>query len=132
MMEYSTKLKQLARERPGFGELLHYDHLLDGRNRKCGDHLKLYIQMHHGKLVDLKYQGDACALCMASASLMIETLRGSSLAETLESYQALQQVLKGNKTTTEFQMFSGWAGKTMRSGCIDLPWKTLFQLDEPW
>ena len=132
VIQYSTKLKQLAKEKPGYGKLHHYDALLKRKNRKCGDKLELYIQKHCGKIVDLTYCGDACALCLASASLMTELVKGADIKAVDSLYDTLQNVLSGKEEDSPLSVFSHWSGKVMRKGCIELPWQTLFQLEEPW
>lgn len=53
-------------------------------NESCIDNLDLYILMEEGKIKDIKFQGEACAISTSSTSIMITNLIGKTIAETLE------------------------------------------------
>src|SRR5579862_4000516 len=48
-----------------------------GNNPVCGDRVTVYAQVSpDGKLSDVAFDGKACAICMASSSMMTEAVRG--------------------------------------------------------
>ncbi len=53
-------------------------------NESCIDNLDLYILMEEGKIKDIKFQGEACAISTSSTSIMITNLIGKTIAEALE------------------------------------------------
>jgi nitrogen fixation NifU-like protein len=68
----------------------------EGANSLCGDRLRVQVIARDGKIVDAKFTADACALCIASASLLTDGVRGSALTEVRAFDQAwLQAALDG-------------------------------------
>ena len=61
-----------------------------GFNPLCGDRLTLYIQASEGKITDVSFDGDGCAISMASASLMAEAIKGMSIEEEEEEEKEQQ------------------------------------------
>ncbi len=50
-----------------------------GDNPLCGDRMELFLALDEdGSIADAAFQGRGCAISMASASLMTETVRGKS------------------------------------------------------
>ena len=51
-----------------------------GHNPMCGDQLSVYLSLDGGGIIeDAAFEGKGCAISLASASLMTETLRGRRL-----------------------------------------------------
>ncbi|HVA83162.1 MAG TPA: SUF system NifU family Fe-S cluster assembly protein [Candidatus Aquilonibacter sp.] len=50
-------------------------------NVSCGDTITVYLKMNDGKVEDIKFEGDGCAISMASASMITDFIKGKSLAE---------------------------------------------------
>jgi nitrogen fixation NifU-like protein len=53
----------------------------EGANPLCGDRIRIRLRVENGTIVDAKFTADACILCIASASVLTERLRGLSLAD---------------------------------------------------
>ena len=53
-----------------FGRLDPADAHADGHNPLCGDRLSISLRREGDRLSDLKFEGNGCAISMASASLM--------------------------------------------------------------
>lgn len=53
-----------------------------GDNPMCGDRMELFLKLDGaGRIADAAFQGRGCAISMASASLMTETVKGKSAAQ---------------------------------------------------
>ncbi len=77
-----------------FGKLTHYNHDADGYNPLCGDRLHLYLDVDDdGIIQNLSFEGEGCAISVASASLMTETLKGVPLSEFHEKFDRFQQMV---------------------------------------
>jgi nitrogen fixation NifU-like protein len=50
----------------------------DGANPLCGDRIRIQLLLCDGVVVDARFTADACALCIASASLLTEHVRGQA------------------------------------------------------
>ena len=60
----------------------------DGHNPLCGDIVKVYLRIEDGVIEEISFQGDGCAICTASTSLMTESVKGKSVAEVKRSSKA--------------------------------------------
>lgn len=50
-------------------------------NPSCGDTLSLALSIEKGILTDIRFSGSGCAISLAGASLLTQTLKGKSLEE---------------------------------------------------
>ena len=53
-----------------FGRLPQPTHEARGRNPQCGDDVQVQLRMDAGTLRDIRFSGQGCAICIASASMM--------------------------------------------------------------
>ena len=53
-------------------------------NRSCHDEVKVMVKIEDSKIRDIRFDGEACAICISSASIMVETLIGKSVDEADE------------------------------------------------
>ena len=53
-------------------------------NTSCIDEVNVQIKIEDGKVVDVRFDGEACAMCTSSASIMVETLIGKTVDELKE------------------------------------------------
>ena len=114
-----------------FGELKSATHSSEGYNPMCGDRIKVYIELEEDKLKDIKFTGESCAICMASASLMTERVKQKTTAEASESFTNFQQLLKdGQKEDSKSKLgkliiFDSLSRYPARIKCANLGWHTL-------
>jgi len=59
-----------------FGPLPGATHRADGRNPHCGDELSVSLLREGDRIVEVRFQGQGCAISKASASLMTVALSG--------------------------------------------------------
>jgi len=59
-----------------FGELPQHDHDAREVNPLCGDELGVQITVADGRIADLRFQGQGCAISQAAASIASEELIG--------------------------------------------------------
>jgi molybdenum cofactor cytidylyltransferase len=53
----------------------------EGANRLCGDRVRIELRLDRGRVVDARFTANACALCVASASVLTELAVGAPLDE---------------------------------------------------
>lgn len=58
------------------GRLDRPDASVEGANPLCGDRVRVELRAEHGTIADARFTADACALCVAAASLLTERVRG--------------------------------------------------------
>jgi nitrogen fixation NifU-like protein len=56
----------------------------EGANPLCGDRIRVELRGDSGRVIEARFTADACALCIASASLLTERARGMSAADALK------------------------------------------------
>lgn len=54
----------------------------EGANPLCGDRIRVELQVRDGAIIAAGFTADACAICIASASVLTERVRGMRLADT--------------------------------------------------
>jgi nitrogen fixation NifU-like protein len=121
-----------------FGRLDPADAHADGHNPLCGDRLTITVRREGDRLSDLKFEGNGCAISMASASLMTEAVKGRSRAEIGALFQRMHGLLTGapdpgratNGGTAALDLgklaaLSGVREFPVRVKCASLCWHTL-------
>jgi len=77
-----------------FGKLANYNHEADGYNPLCGDKLHIYLNVNDDGLIEeVAFEGEGCAISVASASLMTEALKGKPLSEFKGKFEAFQHMV---------------------------------------
>jgi nitrogen fixation protein NifU and related proteins len=102
-----------------------------GHNPLCGDELVLYLDIQNDRIVDVRFQGQGCAIFTASASLMTEALKGKTLDEVGHLLGSMHLLLTGNLSESDqeslgkLQVLKGVKEFPVRVKCAALPWRTL-------
>jgi nitrogen fixation NifU-like protein len=85
-----------ARHPRHFGKLERATHAADGINPLCGDKLKLYLDVDAGNTIrDVTFEGTGCAISVASASLLTETVIGLDTAAAIRYFESVTAHLTG-------------------------------------
>lgn len=109
-----------------------------GHNPMCGDQLSVYLSLDtEGVIEDAAFEGNGCAISLASASLMTELLRGRSAGDALRLQVAFQALCAPNQpreaTAVEqdgqalerLRVLSGVRAFPARVKCATLAWHTM-------
>src|SRR5579859_5223290 len=80
---YQEIILQHYRSPHNFGELTGADLVGEESNPLCGDHIRLQLKLDAARssVEAVRFDGDGCAISMASASLLTDRLKGKSLEE---------------------------------------------------
>ena len=65
----------------------------DTNNESCIDEIHLMVKIDNGKIVDARFDGEACAICTSSTSIMIDTIIGKSVKDAIEVYKNFSKML---------------------------------------
>ena len=69
-------------QRPrNFGTLENHTHCQKGVNPLCGDRLEMFLIIENDVITDVKFEGQGCAISMASASMLTELIKGKKVDE---------------------------------------------------
>lgn len=114
-----------------WGKLAQPSHRAEGLNPLCGDHIWVSVNVSGEKLAEIAFEGDSCAICKASASMMTTNVKGKTIEETEQLVQEFRDMATGNLDTTapnhlgRLTVFSGVKDLPSRVKCAILPWHTL-------
>jgi nitrogen fixation NifU-like protein len=53
-------------------------------NPLCGDEISFYLKISEDKIENIGFQGSACAICIASASMLSEKIKGEQINNALK------------------------------------------------
>jgi len=94
---YQEVIVEHKRAPRNFGHLAAPTHEARGRNPQCGDDVQVELRLADGKLQDIRFSGQGCAICMASASMMTEAVLGRDEAAVCELQRHFRAVLTGQE-----------------------------------
>ncbi len=78
---YSEIILDYYRHPVNFGELEKPDIVSKDSNPLCGDIVEMQLKVNDGKITDVKFKGQGCAISVASASMLTELIKGKTLEE---------------------------------------------------
>ena len=118
------------RQPRNFGRLDPADAAADGHNPLCGDRLHITVRKDATRLNDLRFDGQGCAISVASASLMSEAVKGKALAEIDALYRDIHRLLtehdyQPTRDLGKLAALSGVREFPVRVKCASLCWHTL-------
>lgn len=111
-----------------FGALADASVRVDGHNAMCGDHLCLYLRLDGVRIAGVSFDGEGCAICVASASLMSEAILGKRADEALALSVAVDAMLREESAPPapgKLDALSGVRRFASRIPCAQLAWNTL-------
>ena len=83
-MEYSEKVMDHFMNPRNVGEIENASGVGQVGNMKCGDIMKVYLQIEDGKIVDAKFKTFGCGAAVATSSMATELVKGKSIQEALD------------------------------------------------
>jgi nitrogen fixation NifU-like protein len=106
------------------------DRQAEGFNPLCGDRLTLYVKLDGDRIGDVSFQGSGCAISVASASLLTESVRGRSVPEAEQLFARMHALLTRDgdddpATLGKLAALSGVREFPARVKCASLCWHTL-------
>ena len=113
-----------------FGRLEPADAAATGRNPLCGDTLDLTLRIDGDRVADIRFEGQGCAISVASASLMSEAVKGRPRAEIERLFEQVHGVITGRADAAPEELgklaaLGGVAEFPARVKCASLCWHTL-------
>ena len=113
-----------------FGRLEPADASAVGHNPLCGDALSVTLRLDGDRLSELRFNGQGCAISIASASMMGEAVSGKSLADVDTLYREVHALLTEPAYVPtvplgKLMALSGVREYPARVKCASLCWHTL-------
>lgn len=63
------------------GPLPDANAMAEGANPLCGDRIRVQLLADHDRIADARFTADACAICIAAASMLTEAARGMRISD---------------------------------------------------
>ena len=116
-----------------FGKLDDATQVAEGYNPLCGDKLNLYLKTEDDVITDVSFDGSGCAISVASASLMTDSVKGKTIEQSEQLFQDFHNLIMEEENPGEEQMQSlgklaalaGVKQYPARVKCATLCWHTL-------
>jgi nitrogen fixation NifU-like protein len=132
---YRSVVLDHARKPRNFRKLDGATHSAEGINPLCGDKLKLYLRVSaENRVVDAAFEGSGCAIAMASASLLTETISNLSVSDAELAYDTVtlrltQPAQEGTQLPAlqnpALEALDGVREHPARVKCATLAWRAL-------
>lgn len=95
-------------------------------NESCIDEIDLMVKIQDGLIVDVRFDGEACAICTSATSIMIDTLIGKNIEqvkEILNNYYNMINEKEYNADILEQTIvYEDIHKQPNRKKCALLPW----------
>jgi len=129
---YQEMIIDHGRAPRNFAALQDAQHCREGYNPLCGDKVMIYMNEKDGLIHDLCFQGQGCAISMASASLMTEALQGKTLEEAQHLFDQFHLLVTDKDHSVDLEnslgklaAFKNISEFPLRVKCATLAWHTL-------
>lgn len=98
----------------------------EGHNHLCGDRVEVFLLIQENIITDISFEGVGCALCVSSASMMTEILKGKMTDEAREVFKKFHDLITGKSNDTtglnKLAVFSHVSEYPSRVKCTGLAW----------
>lgn len=95
-------------------------------NESCIDEVNLMIKIQDDIITDIRFDGEACAICTSATSIMIDILIGKSLAEVKNIYENYNNMIEEKEYDStilaEANAYDDIYKQPNRKKCALLPW----------
>tara|TARA_Y100000816_G_C25614145_1_gene328310 strand:- start:69 stop:476 length:408 start_codon:yes stop_codon:yes gene_type:complete len=124
---------EIASRTENYGFLDNYSHVYNLKSSVCGDSIKIYLQVKANKIIKMKYEGNFCIYCNASASLLANITKNKTVKETVKFINSSKDLFSSpikfkikNKNWKDFKKIMN-KDNIIRKECLLLPLKTLLK-----
>ena len=133
---YQEIILEHGKNPKNLGKFENFNKDAKGNNPLCGDKVHIYLKTDENKKIsDIKFEGEGCAITMASTSIMTELMKEKSELEVKELIEDFLNMIKknpeikskniNNDDKIKLMSLSGVKKYPMRVKCATLPWHTL-------
>ena len=128
---YQEVILDHNRKPRNYGALPNASHHAEGHNPLCGDRIDVALKLDDGRIGTIAFEGESCAICKASASMMTVAVKGKSRAEAETLIGEFRGMALGKIGSDglvhlgRLSVFAGVRDLPTRVKCAILPWHTL-------
>lgn len=95
-------------------------------NESCIDEVNLMVKFEDNKIIDIRFDGEACAICTSATSIMINTLIGKTKEEAREILKNYEYMLDEKEYNSDILedaiVYSDISKQPNRKKCALLSW----------
>lgn len=95
-------------------------------NESCIDEINLMVKIKDNKIEDIRFDGEACAICTSATSIMIDTLIGKTIDEVKTIYENYNNMLEEKEYNEEILeqaiVYEDISRQPNRKKCALLSW----------
>lgn len=99
---------------------------VDTNNESCIDEIHLMVKIENGVIVDARFDGEACAICTSSTSIMISTILGKTVLEAKEILNNFSNMIEEKEYNEDILeeaiVYDDIYKQPSRKKCALLPW----------
>lgn len=133
---YQEVIIEHKRAPRNFGTLANPTHQARGTNPQCGDDISVALRLDDQRIDDIKFTGQGCAICVASASMMTEAVRGHERELAEQLHHRLRAVITGELEPEGAELgklvtLAGVRRYPSRIKCAMLAWHALMHALNP-
>ena len=93
---YQEVILDHSRHPRHYGPMADASHKAEGYNPLCGDKVTIYLKLDaDGRVADIGFEGKGCAISQASASMMVDMLKGRTAEDAQKLMQGFLHLVKG-------------------------------------
>lgn len=109
------------------GDLANADVVRRGSNPRCGDDIEVGVNFDEGMLDKVKFRGRGCSVCLASASMMTETVTGKSKQDAHQLAEEMKSWINadGEEPLESLRPLEAVRSHSARKRCVLLAWEAL-------
>lgn len=103
-----------------------------GYNPLCGDKVRVFLKLENDQVSEISFEGSGCAISMASASMMTESVKGKRVTDAHKLFENFHALVTGEAEAGsqpielgKLMIFVGVREFPIRVKCATLPWHTL-------
>ena len=100
---------------------------INTNSKSCIDQIDLEIKIDNGIVKDIRFDGEACAICTSSTSIMIDILIGKKISDALNIIDNYEKMINeeeyDEKVLEEAIVYSDISKQPNRKNCALLTWR---------
>ncbi|MDO5568606.1 MAG: SUF system NifU family Fe-S cluster assembly protein [bacterium] len=105
---------------------------LNSNNESCIDNINLFVKLENNLIKDIKFNGEACVICISTTSIMTKLLIGKTIKEAkniINNYLSMINEQPYNKDILEDAcIYNSIAKQPSRIKCATITWNSINNL----
>ena len=101
--------------------------IINTNSESCIDQIDLQVKLVDNKITDVRFDGEACAICTSTTSIMINLLIGKTIEEAKEIISNYENMIEekeyDEESLKEAIVFSNISKQPNRKKCALLTWQ---------